>query len=87
MVEEGPLIYNCNILSNSLLTVIENNDLANSFHSPIFGKILGYTCQLDIYNNKIRKHFIGIQYNIKYNSDRIDNLYSFFLTDTFKKIL
>jgi len=48
VVEEGPLIYNCNILSSELVTVIENNDLANTYHSPIFGKILGYTCPLDI---------------------------------------
>ena len=86
VVEEGPLIYNCNILSSELVTVIENNDLANTYHSPIFGKILGYTCPLDIYNNKIRKDFIGIQYNIQYNSSRIDNLYGFFcLRYTFKK--
>ena len=66
VIEEGPLIYNINKLPKKLINIIENKDLKQIYDYPIFGKILGYNCYLDIYNNKLRKNFISIEYNLYY---------------------
>jgi hypothetical protein len=49
---EGPLIYNKRVLSKYLIEKIENKDLSVLYHQKIFGRILGYNCQVDIYKRK-----------------------------------
>ena len=77
VVEEGPLIYNTKILKKKLVSIIEKNDLKIIYHYPIFGKILGYTCPLNIYDKKVRKKSITIRYFIKKNDDTFTSVYSF----------
>ena len=87
VIEEGPLIYNKKKLSQKIVNIIENNDLNQIYHYPIFGEILGYNCHLDIYNNELRKNFIPIEYNLYYKKKKITNIYSFFClkSDIFQK--
>ena len=53
---EGPLIYNKLLLSKYLIEQIENKDLSILYQQKIFGRILGYNCQVDIYKIKRKNH-------------------------------
>lgn len=71
LIQEGPLIYNHKHLTKELLKQIETVDVADTYQLPIFGKILGYSCQVDIYDKEIRNSGRTVRYAIQGKEDGV----------------
>lgn len=77
LIQEGPLIYHRKLLPSKLVSIIEKKDLSNTYQSPIFGEILGYQCQVNIYDKKIQECGRTIRFVVSNNQDTPCYLYSF----------